>query len=308
MDWFNLFFVAFLASTIRIACPILFAALGENISEKAGVLNVGLEGMIMAGAFTGYAMMFFTGNLLISLLGGILAGALCGLAHAFISITLKQNQMVSGLAINIIMIGLTSYLNRVLFGVYLVPKAITPMQSWKIPVLGDIPVIGTILFNHIPLVYISILLVPIIHVLLNYTSIGLKIRSVGEHPLAADTLGINLKRVRYYCVLFCGMMAGLGGTFLSLGNMNIFLDEMSAGRGYIALAAVIFGKWKPFGVLGAVLFFSGAEALSTRLQAVGSNIPVEYLGMLPYLATVIALAFTAKKGSGPAALGQPYWR
>jgi len=308
MDWFNLFFVAFLASTIRIACPILFAALGENISEKAGVLNVGLEGMIMAGAFAGYATMFFTGNLLISLLGGILAGALCGLAHAFISITLKQNQMVSGLAINIIMIGLTSYLNRVLFGVYLVPKAITPMQSWKIPVLGDIPVIGTILFNHIPLVYISILLVPIIHVLLNYTSIGLKIRSVGEHPLAADTLGINLKRVRYYCVLFCGMMAGLGGTFLSLGNMNIFLDEMSAGRGYIALAAVIFGKWKPFGVLGAVLFFSGAEALLTRLQAVGSNIPVEYLGMLPYLATVIALAFTAKKGSGPAALGQPYWR
>lgn len=308
MNWFNVFVISFLASTIRIACPVLLAALGENICERSGIFNVGLEGMVLVGAFTGYLMMVFTDNLILGLLGGVLAGALLALAHGYASISLGADQMVSGLAINIVAAGLTSYLNRVVFGVYLVPKPIQPMQSLKIPVLGDIPVIGKIFFDHIPLVYFSFLMVPIIYYFLFHTTLGLKLRSVGEHPLAADTLGVKVKHLRYGAVLFCGTMAGLGGTFLSLGNMNIFMDEMSAGRGFMALAAVIFGRWNPYGVMGAVLFFSAAEALASRFQTIGSGIPVEYLGMLPYLATVIALALIARKAGGPVALGKPYRR
>lgn len=299
------FITGLLSATVRMAVPILLSALGETFSERAGVLNIGLEGIILIGAFTGFVGAYYTQNVLIGILCGIGIGFLMGLMIAYLSVTLGINQMVSGIAVNMLGAGITSFLYRMVFGVVTIPPRTPPLPVLPIPFLKDIPVLGEVFFRHNILVYITYLLIPLSMIVLYKTSFGLKVRSVGEHPRAADTVGVSVTKIRYSALCICGVLSGLAGTFLSLGQLNMFMDNMSSGRGFIALAAVIFGKWDPLGVVGASVIFALADALQLRLQSLGFAIPYQFLVMLPYVLTVLAL-IGARKGKGPAALGVAY--
>lgn len=301
----SLFAVAFWAAGVRMATPLLFAALGEILSERGGILNIGLEGMILAGAFGGVLGSYYSGNAWVGVLAGMVAGGLVGLLHAFVSVTIRGDQVVSGAAINITMLGLTTFLARTAFGVGERPM-VAAFSVWKVPLLGDIPIVGEILFQHVPLVYIGYLLVPLIAFLLYKTTWGLRIRSLGEHPRAADTVGINVAAWRYGLTVICGCLAGLGGVFLSLGQLSRFTENMSAGRGFIALAAVIFGKWDPWRVMLATVIFGAAEAMTLRLQALNVQVPYELILMMPYLLTFLAFVGLVGRTNPPAALGLPY--
>lgn len=301
------FLVGLLQATLRTATPLLLAGLGELFSERAGVLNIGLEGIMLIGSLFGFLVANQTGNTWLGILLGGVAGLLISLIHALLSITFGVNQTVSGVGINILCLGISMTVYRTVFGMASsgVPTAPAQQPVW-IPVLSELPVIGPVLFQQIPLVYIALALVPIAWVILYKTEIGLAIRSVGEHPLAAETLGINVQRLRYACVLTCGFLTGVAGTFLSLGLLNIFLDNMTAGRGWIALAVVIFGKWEPGGLLAASLLFGLANAFQLRLQATGFDIPYQFLLMAPYVLTIVALISAVGRSTGPAALAKPY--
>jgi simple sugar transport system permease protein len=301
----NLFSVDFWAAAVRFATPLLFAALGEIFSERAGVLNIGLEGMMLSGAFGGMLGAYYSGSPWIGLVVAMAAGGTVALIHALISVTIRGNQVVSGAAINIAVLGLTTFLVRTIFGVGQRPT-VASFDKWPIPLLSDIPVVGVVFFQHIPLVYIGYLLVPISSFLLFRTTWGLKIRAVGEHPLAADTVGIWVAGWRYGMTVLCGVLAGIGGAFLSLGQLNMFLENMTAGRGFIALAAVIFGRWRPFLVSLAVALFGAADASTLRLQALNVQIPYQIVLMIPYLLTFLAFIGLVGRTVPPAALGLPY--
>jgi simple sugar transport system permease protein len=312
MNLSNIFTAAFIiglfSSCVRMATSILWAGLGEMFSERAGVMNIGLEGIMLTGAFSAYIGALKTGNPWLGVLSGVLAGILWGLIVAFTSVTLKVNQIVVGMAINIISLGATSYLNRVLYGLSFTPPQVKPLPVLAIPLLSEIPIIGPILFEQTLLVYLALLFVPISWFVLYKTTIGLKIRAVGEHPRAADTVGINVSGVRYASVLLCGAMTGLGGAFLCLGQLNLFADGLTSGRGFMALAAVIFGKWDPFGVLAATLLFGTADALQFRLQTLGLPVSYRIFLMLPYVLTIIALVGVVRRVRSPASLSTPYDR
>ncbi|MEM3554784.1 MAG: ABC transporter permease [Candidatus Micrarchaeaceae archaeon] len=301
----NLFSIDFWAAAVRFATPLLFAALGEIFSERAGVLNIGLEGMMLSGAFGGMLGAYYSGSPWIGLVVAMVAGGMVALIHALISVTIRGDQVVSGAAINIAVLGLTTFLVRTIFGVGQRP-AVASFDKWSIPLLSDIPVLGVIFFQHIPLVYIGYLLIPISSFLLFRTTWGLKIRAVGEHPLAADTVGIWVAGWRYGMTVLCGVLAGIGGAFLSLGQLNMFLENMTAGRGFIALAAVIFGRWNPFLVSLAVALFGAADASTLRLQALNVQIPYQIVLMIPYLLTFLAFIGLVGRTVPPAALGRPY--
>ncbi len=302
------FLIGFLASAVRMSTSILLAALGEMFAERAGVINIGLEGTMLAGAFGAFIGAALFGDPWLGTVIGVSVGALLGLVHAFVSITLKVNQIVVGMAINIVSLGLTSYVNRVLFGLAFVPPQVKSFPIVPIPVLAQIPFLGPILFQQTLLVYVALLFVPLSWFVLFRTTLGLRLRAAGEHPRAADTVGINVIRVRYLAVLINGMLAGLAGAFLCLGQLNLFVDGLTAGRGFIALAAVIFGKWNPFGALSAALLFGAADALQFRLQAMNTQIPYRLLLMLPYVLTIVALIGVVGSVGAPAALGKPYDR
>jgi len=302
------FFVALLSAALRMSIPILFSALGGMFSERSGVVNIGLEGIMIVGALFGVVGSYFSGNHWIGMLCAVLAGMVIALLFAFITITIKIDQIVSGIAINMLAVGLTSFLYRALFGITTVPIKVDAFSVYKIPILSDIPIIGPILFTQTVLVYIALILVPITSFLLFNTMWGLKIRSVGEHPKAADTVGINVIRIRYIGVIISGALAGAGGAFLSLGQFNMFVDNMVSGRGFIAVAAIIFGKWKPKGILIASLIFGVADALQIRLQAAGVNLPYQLLLMFPYVITIIALTGLVGKSKAPKSLGKPYYK
>jgi simple sugar transport system permease protein len=300
------FWVSFLFATIRMATPLLLASLGEIVSERSGVFNIGLEGMMLMGAFCGFLGLHVSGSLWFGLLAGIAGGVFLALISAYLSVTLGVDQIVSGIALNIFAVGFTSSFFRIIFG-------LTPPQveaSRMVPLfpqfLQDIPLLGPVLFKQVPLVYFAFALVPILWFVLFRTTIGLQIRSVGEYPLAADIAGVHVVALRYISVLLAGLFAGLGGAYLSLGPLNLFSDNMIAGRGFIALAVVIFGRLNPFGALGAALLFGATEALQLRLQAMGLDIPYQILLMLPYVVTVVALVGLIGKTRLPAALGVPY--
>lgn len=300
------FIIALLSASLRLSVPILFAALGGMYSERSGVNNIGLEGMMLIGAFAGVVGSYFTGSQWLGALVAILSGILIGALFALITVKIKINQIVSGVAINLLAVGLTSFFYRALFGITTTPITVKAFEPIYIPVLSDIPVIGEIFFQQTILVYIAFLLVPVSAYLLYKTSWGLSIRTVGEHPKAADTVGISVNKVRTICVIISGALAGLGGSFLSLGQFNMFVDNMVSGRGFIAVAAVIFGKWNPKGVLLASLIFGIADALQIRLQTAGVAIPYQFLLMFPYLLTVIAVTGIVGKTVSPKALGRPY--
>jgi ABC-type uncharacterized transport system permease subunit len=298
--------VSFFQADLRLATPILLAAIGMIYSERAGIVNIGAEGMMLVGALAGVAGSFYFGSAWYGTLIAIAFGALMGLLFGFIVITLQGDQIVTGIAFNLLGLGLTTSFARIFFGTSSTRPKIDAFNVVPIPFLSDIPIIGPILFRQATIVYFTIALVFITYFVLYKTTWGLTLRAVGEKPKAADTVGINVYKVRYFSIIIGGMLAALGGAFLSLGLVSLFTENMVAGRGFIAVAAVIFGKWNPIGVLGAALLFGAGDALVFRLQATGTDIPYQFLLMIPYVLTIAALAGFVGKSTAPAASCIPY--
>lgn len=296
---------SFIEADLRVATPILIAAIGLLYMEKAGVVNIGAEGTMLIGALAGSIGAYIFQDPWIGALLAALVCGLVGLVFAFLIVTIKANQIVTGIAINIIALGATTTVNRVFFGLNTSSTNIPSFSRVAIPFLSEIPIIGP-LFNQMVLAYIALLMIPFTYYLMKKTTIGLSIRSVGEHPEAADTAGINVFRVRYGTVIFGSMIIGIAGSYLSVGLLSFFSENMVSGRGYIALASVIFGKWNPYGILLATLLFGFGDALQIRMQAAGSSIPYQFLLMLPYLLTVAALAGFVGKAVPPKASSKPY--
>jgi simple sugar transport system permease protein len=299
------FFSDYLSASVRLSVPLAFAALGGLFSERSGVLNIGLEGMLLTGAFVSAAVTFYSGNAWLGVAAAVMAGALVGLLHAYLSVTLRVDQLVSGLAINLSAAGLTAFGSRLVFTAETTQK-LTGIGAIALPGLSQIPIIGSLFFNQDLLVYGLLILVPLTTYLLFRTSLGLTLRAVGEYPRAADTAGIGVGRVRYICVVVSGSFAALGGAYLVLVHVQYFTEGISAGKGYIALAALIFGRWHPVGTVLACLLFGATEALQLRVQAFNLNIPYQLLTMLPYLIALLALVGLAGKSTPPAALGIAY--
>ncbi len=289
----QIFTLSILFATIRLATPLILAALGGIFSERAGVINIALEGIMLSGAFAAIYGMKLTGNPWIGVLFAILVGILIATIHGFVSVYLKANQVVSGTAINIFASGVTVFLLTVLFGVQGTSPRIGRLPNW---------VIGP--FNFGALVYIALIMVPVVWVILYRTPWGLRIRSLGEHPQAADTMGINVNRIRFICVMISGAFAGLAGAHLSIGELGIFQREMSAGRGFIALAAMIFGKWNPIGAFFACLLFAFTNAVSMNVRIPG--VPTDLLNAFPYVVTIIVLATFVGRSAAPKAIGKAY--
>ncbi len=300
--------VDLLAAGVRMATPLTFAALGEVYAERSGVLNIGLEGAMLVGAFAGFWGAHLTGSAWLGALLAMAVGAVMGLILGVFAITLRANQIVVGVALNIFALGVTSFLRTVVFGLNTDPVQVTGFQPVNLGFLSKLPFAGPAFFQHVPLVYVAILLIPISNFILFRTSWGVVIRATGDNPRATDTLGLSVPEVRYISLLVCGALAGLGGAFLSLGQLNLFVENMTSGRGYIALAAVIFGKWNPTGVLLASLLFGFADALQFRIQGLGLPIPFHIPLMLPYILTLVALGGFVGRSRSPLALGRPYQR
>ncbi len=301
------FIVGVLAAGVRLATPILLAALGEVFAERAGVLKISIEGEMLIGALFGFLGAFYLKSLWLGILVGMGVAAIFSLIAGILSITLKVDQVITGITLNILALGLTSFIYRFMLGKSLIPPSITPIAVLKIPVLKNIPIFGQIVFQQNIIVYVTFFVcIPVSTFILFKTTFGLNLRAVGEYPLAADTVGINVYGIRYVCVIIGGLFAGLGGSFMTLAQLNMFTENMTAGRGFIALAAVIFGKWHPLGAMIATLLFGTADALQLRLQALGVQVPYQFLLMLPYLLTIIALVGIVKRTNAPTALAVPY--
>ncbi len=294
-----------LYSGIRLATPYLFAAVGETFAQRSGVLNLGVEGIMLMGAFSGFYVGMKSGNIWLGLLAAAVVGILMGLLMSVISVTLKAEQGISGIGLHLFGLGLSSLLFKKMLGGV---ESITGFQPIKIPLLGDIPYLGDVLFNHNLLVYAAFLLVPLSTWFLNKTTFGLKIRAVGQNPQAADTLGVNVVRVRYICVCLGGMLAGIAGASLSIALINLFQENMTNGMGFIAVALVYFGGWRPYGVLWGALLFSFVNALQMWIQVKGINIPSDFAVMMPYILTILALVFATNRAKQPAALTKPFER
>ncbi|HKX29985.1 MAG TPA: ABC transporter permease [Blastocatellia bacterium] len=303
----DIFNYTLIASTIRLSIPLIFAALGGLYSERGGVVNIALEGMMLAGAFTAATVTVFTHNPWIGLLAAMLAGLLAAALHAWATIHHRADQVVSGTAINILFLGTPALLSGALFE----STGATP-QLPRDEVLPDLtifrpdqmPVLASI-FNQKPLVYLALLLVPVSIYVLYRTRLGLRLRAVGENPEAADTAGISVIRMRYTGVLISGVLAALGGAYLSIGQNSLFTRNMTAGRGFIALAALIFGKWDPLGATLACLLFGFAEAIAIRMQGT-VRIPNQFIQMIPYVLTMVVLAGLIRRVTPPKSLGVAY--
>lgn len=295
-----------LQSSLLRSVPITFGALAGVLCERSGVINIAIEGMLLSAAFSASLVASVTDNLWIGLIAGALIGGLTGALLAVLSIRYRVDQIVGGTVINILALGLTSYLT----GQFLQKNEAlnTPgrFQNVEIPVLSDIPFIGPILFDNNVFVYLMFIIVAITFVGLFYTRWGLRVRSVGEHPEAADTVGIRVLFTRYRNVILGGMVAGIGGAYFSLGAVGRFEEGMTAGRGFIGLAAMIFGRWNPIGALGAALIFGFADSLQVKANILRVGIPTEFLAMLPYLVTILIVAGAAHRVRPPAADGKPY--
>lgn len=298
--------VGLLNTTLSKSVPITLGALSGLLCERAGVVNIAIEGMMLAGAMMGSLIASLTGNLWLGVFAAVATGALLALVHAIFSIKYMIDQIISGTVINIFATGITSYISAKFLQEYENLNNPGTFKSWAFPGLSEIPFIGPILFNNNVFVYAMFAFLIILHVALFYTRWGLRVRSVGEHPRAADTLGINVYRTRYMAVILGGMMAGFGGAYFTLGSVGRFDEVMTAGRGFIGLAAMIFGNWTPFGSFGAGLLFGFADSLAARLAILGVKIPSQFLLMAPYVATMVVLAGIVGRGQMPAADGQPY--
>jgi len=295
---------ALAAAMLRFATPLTFGALGGVVSERSGVVNIGLEGMMLMGAFFGIWGADVTGGWFGGLIIGMLAGGLLGLVHAVFAVSLRADQIVSGTAINLLALGITGYVFLSTYGAEGTPDGLPEAPDLALPI-DWIPFFGPALANLNVLVWLSLILVPVTWLVIFRTTIGLRLRSVGENPRAAATVGISVYRVRYLAVVASGMLAAMGGAFLSIGFVHSFNQSMTAGRGFIALAAVIFGKWRPGGALAAALLFGFSSALAQRLT-VFSESGATLLQALPYVLTLIAVAGLVGRSTPPAADGVPY--
>lgn len=302
---FNL--VGILSSSVVRATPIALAALCGVMSERAGVVNIGIEGMMLMASQAAVVSASLTANLWIGLVAAILTGALLAAVHAYLAIRFKVDQIISGVAINIFATGATSYISS-RFLERNVDLLNNPgiFKSIAIPLLSKLPILGPIFFENTIIVYLMMILVAILHVVLFYTPWGLRTRAVGEHPKAADTLGVNVFKVRYVNVILGGAIAGIGGAYFTIGSAGRFDEVMTAGKGFIGLAAMIFGKWTPIGSFLASLLFGFADSLQVKLQILRVPIPSEFLLMAPYIVTMIVLAGIVGRASAPAADGTPY--
>ncbi len=296
----TIFSFAFLAQGLRISIPYIFPAVGATFSERGGVVNIALEGMLLVGAFATAAATYVTGNIAAGMGAGMAAGVLLALVHGWATISRKANQIVIGIALNIFALGLTKFLCQVVFHSSSNSDRIPGIERWSefIRPLGEA---GKFLGN--PFLILAVVTVGAAHLAIFSTSYGLRLRAVGEHPEAADTLGVNVARMRYSGLLISGALAGLGGAWLAL-DQHSFTDGMTAGRGFIALAAMIIGKWKPIQASAACLLFGFSEALVIQLQ--GGTIPVQFIQMIPYLLTIVVLAGFIGRAVPPAADGIPY--
>ncbi len=291
--------------TLLAATPLTLAALGGVMSERSGVVNIALEGIMLTSAFVGYAVAFATHNLWLGVLAAVGAGMAIASLHAVLSVSLLVDQIVSGTVINILAVGITGvYYRTYIQQTNLAGPGILPV--WKVPLAEQIPVLGSIFFRGQPITFAMLLLIVVIHLVLFHTVWGLRTRACGEHPLAADTVGINVYFVRYANVIISGALAGLGGAYFSLQEIGNFLPNMTGGRGFIALAAMIFGKWTPVGSFAASLLFACADALGARLQFYKVPLPFQFLGMLPYVLTIVVVAGAMGRAIAPAAVGRPY--
>ncbi len=296
-----------LVSSLVRATPIALAALSGIYSERSGVVNIGIEGMMLIGSFVSVVFASISGNMLIGVIAGILGGVLLAALHAVLSIKYRVDQIVSGAGIIILALGVTSYLQRAFLNIY--PNLNQPgpaIAALPIPILWRIPVLGPVVFNLSPIIYTMFALLIITQILMNNTRWGLRVRSVGEHPKAADTLGINVFRTRYISVMLSGAIAGLSGTYMSIGAAGRFNEGMSAGKGFLGLAAMIFGNWNPFGAFAGSLIFGFFDSWQEKLSLLQVGVPVDLLGMAPYIATMIVLAGFIGRSRMPAADGQPY--
>lgn len=290
---------AIFASTIRFAVPYTLAGLGGTYSERSGVVNIGLEGMMLSGAFTSVAVTNITGSAWIGLLAAIMVGMLLGLIHAVVCVSFKADQIVSGLAIIIFAAGITVFFSWLLFN----KTQVKAEGMLRVPFLHDISAFK-LLFSEIPpLVFVTVLIVVASHFVIFKTVFGLRLRSVGEHPQAADTLGISVYRMRYSGVIISGALSGMAGAYLSLEHAHYFVKGISGGRGFIGLASMIFGKWTPFGTAGAGLLFGFGEAIKPYLPKI---VPSQFIDMIPYILTIFVLTSAIGRATPPAAIGIPY--
>jgi simple sugar transport system permease protein len=292
------------AGTLRFAAPLTLAALGGVISERSGVVNIAMEGMMLIGAFFAVLVAAATHDIVLATLASVLCGGLIAAIHGVASIHLRANQIVSGMAINLLALGLTSFLMFRFFATNGSPSDIPALPDVKLPVINGIPFLGAVIGDQNIVVWLSILAVPLTWWFLFRTRLGLRIRAVGEHPRAADTLGISVFGIRYLCVILSGLLSGLGGAYLSLSVAHSFSDNMTSGAGFIALAAMIFGKWNPVGAFLACLLFGFGQSLGINLQ--GTGFPDQLVATTPYVLTVVALAGFVGRAVAPAADGVPY--
>ncbi|MCD6728129.1 MAG: ABC transporter permease [Solirubrobacteraceae bacterium] len=305
------FIIGLLATTLRAATPLLLGGLGEALSQRSGVINVGLEGYMISGAFFGYLVAHYSGSPWIGALGGMVAGGLAALLAAYVMITRRADQIVTGLAIVILAAGLTGTLYRTLFRneSTMQPERVPvhAFSHWDIPMLSDIPWVGDILFRQVPIVYVAIVAVFVVWLVMR-SRVGLKVRAAGEHPEALETAGSNVIRIRYACVVATGLMAGLGGVYLSIGQTETYEEGLTGGRGFIALGVAIVGRRHPVGVLVAALAFAMADAMQLWLPSAGIEASHHLLGMLPYIVTIVALAGVLGKVRHPRAFLKPFAR
>ncbi|MGD1969155.1 MAG: ABC transporter permease [Desulfobacterales bacterium] len=308
-EFLDLAFISgLMGATMRMATPIIFAALGEILTERAGVLNLGIEGIMLMGAMTGFLFTYSTGSIWFGVFAAACVGMLLGFLMAVLSVNLGLSQHVSGLGITLFATGLAMFIYRLHFGSPTVPPVIQPFKQVALPVLSKIPVIGPGLFTQYSLTYIAWLLVPALSILLYKTTIGLKIRTVGENPVVADTVGVNVTLTRTLCLVAGGALMGIGGAFLTLAHQNMFLIDVVGGRGWVAIAMVIFGNWNPLKATIGALIFGFLDGLQLRLQSIGVVLSFHLFLMIPYLLTIIALIGVSRRAAVPAGLLKPYRR
>lgn len=310
MDFSDIFsasvVIGILTAGVRLASPYIFAAIGEMFGQRSGVLNLGVEGQMLMGAFTAFYFTLQTGNPWLGLLAAMIVGGFMGLAMAVVSVKWRAVQGISGIGFYIIGLGLSELLFKTMLGEVKIIN--TGFNAVKIPFLSDIPVLGQIFFQQNVMTYIAFLLVPLAWFVLYKTTLGLKIQAVGENPHAADTLGVSVVKIRFLTVTMGGVMSGVAGAALSTANLNVFQQNMTAGMGFIAVALVYFGGWRPFGVMAGALLFSMVMALQLFMQVYNVPIPSEFAIMLPYILTIIVLVLTVGRVRAPSALTKPFIR
>ena len=297
--------IGILASGIRLATPYLYAAIGETFGQRSGVLNLGVEGQMLLGAFTAFYVAITTGNLWLGVLSAMAVGALMGLAMAFVTVNLHAEQGISGIGFYLFGLGLSDLLFQKLLGTV---ETVKGFPKVEIPVLSGLPVIGEIFFQQNILVYIAFALVPLAWFVLNKTTLGLKIRAVGENPEAADSLGVSVAGIRYFTIILGGTLSGVAGASLSIALLNVFQQNMTSGLGFIAVALVYFGAWRSWGVMGGALLFSLVNSLQLWVQVLGIPIPSDIAVMMPYILTILVLVATVSRVRAPSALTRPFER